>query len=162
MRLNKKKSPGFSLQDKDGVVHKLNEVNSDFIILYFYPKDNTPGCTLEAREFNRDIDKFNRINATIIGISGGDRESKTKFCEKNKLKILLLSDTDFKISKKFGVYTKKKFLGRTYMGIERTTFILNKDKKIITTFKKVNPLGHSKKVLEYIKKFKSQYGKNNI
>ena len=80
-------APDFSLRDKDGEIHSLNEVNSDYVIVYFYPKDNTPGCTIEAKDFSRDKKEFDKLNTTIIGISGGDEKSKTKFCEKQNLKI---------------------------------------------------------------------------
>ena len=78
----KEQAPDFSLRDKNGEMHSLNEVNSDYVLVYFYPKDNTPGCTIEAKDFSRDIGKFNKLNTEIIGISGGDEKSKTKFCEK--------------------------------------------------------------------------------
>lgn len=145
------KAPSFSLKDKDNQVHNLKDINSDFIVIYFYPKDNTPGCTIEANMFNKDLDKFKKLNTTIIGISGGDSKSKTKFCEKHDLKLLLLSDTDFKVSEKFGVYGEKKFMGRTYMGINRVTFTLDKNKYVIKVFQKVKPPIHSKEVLEFIK-----------
>ena len=145
-----KKAIDFSLTDKDGKKHSLTEIKSDYIVLYFYPKDNTPGCTLEANSFNRDLEKFKRLKTTVIGISGGDEKSKTTFCEKNKLSILLLSDTDFSISKKYGVYGEKSFMGHKYLGISRTTFILDKTRKIINVYEKVNPITHSKEILEFL------------
>lgn len=148
------KAPVFSLKDKDGVKHSLKDMDPGFTVLYFYPKDNTPGCTLEAREFSKDKDKYKILGAEVIGISGGDEKSKTRFCEKNSIDITLLSDTDFKVSEKYGVYGEKKFMGRTYMGITRTTFVLDKDKKIIKVFEKVKPLGHSKDVLKFIEEHK--------
>ena len=141
----------FSLRDKDGEIHSLHEVNSNFVIVYFYPKDNTPGCTIEAKDFSRDIGEFKKLNTTIIGISGGDEKSKTKFCEKQNLKILLLSDSDFSVSNNYGVYGEKSFMGRKYMGISRWTFVLNKNHKIIKIYDKVKPGIHSKEVLEFIK-----------
>ena len=144
-------APDFSLRDKDGKIHSLNGVTSDYILVYFYPKDNTPGCTIEAKDFSRDIEKFDKLNTTIIGISGGDEKSKTKFCEKQNLKILLLSDYDFSVSNNYGVYGEKSFMGRKYMGISRWTFVLNKNHKIIKIYDKVKPGIHSKEVLEFIK-----------
>ena len=90
------------------------------------------------------------MNAEIIGISGGNEKTKDKFCNANNLKILLLSDTDFKISTKYGLYGEKSFMGRKYMGISRVTFILDKNKKIIKIYDKVKPLTHSKEVLKFI------------
>ena len=144
-------APDFSLRDKGGEIHSLNEVNSDYVIVYFYPKDNTPGCTIEAKDFSRDIGEFKKLNTTIIGISGGDEKSKTKFCEKEDLKILLLSDSDFSVSNNYGVYGEKTFMGRKYMGISRWTFVLNKEHKIIKIYDKVKPGIHSEEVLEFIK-----------
>lgn len=156
-----KKAPSFKLKDKDEKFISLNDFDSDYYIIYFYPKDNTPGCTIEAQMFSKDKSKFNKLNSTIIGISGGDQKTKTKFCKKNNLKIILLSDTDFKVSTKYGVYGEKKFMGRTYMGINRVTFILDKNKKIIKIFDKVKPLIHSKEVLDFIKKIKGGLNENS-
>ena len=144
-------APDFSIRDKEGDIHSLSEINSDYVVVYFYPKDNTPGCTIEAKDFSRDIRKFDKLNTTIIGISGGDEKSKTKFCEKQNLKILLLSDSDFSISNNYGVYGEKSFMGRKYMGISRWTFVLNKNHKIIKIYDKVKPGIHSEEVLEFIK-----------
>ena len=149
------KAPDFKLKDKDGKEHSLKDINNDYTIIYFYPKDNTSGCTIEANMFNKDLDKFKKVNATIIGMSGGDEKTKTKFCEKHDLKILLLSDTDFLVSTKYGVYGEKSFMGRKYMGISRITFILNKDKKIIKIYEKVKPAEHSTEVLEFIKNYQN-------
>jgi peroxiredoxin Q/BCP len=144
-------APDFSLRDKDSNIHSLSEINSDHVVIYFYPKDSTPGCTIEAQEFSKDIEEFDKLNIRIIGISGGDEKSKTKFCEKHDLKILLLSDSDFSVSNNYGVYGEKSFMGRKYMGISRWTFVLNKDHKIIKIYDKVKPELHSQEVLEFIK-----------
>lgn len=146
----KQKAPDFNLKDKEGKKYNLNNFKAKFIILYFYPKDNTPGCTIEAMQFNKDKKEYDKRNAKVIGISGGDEKSKTKFCEKNNLNILLLSDTDFSVSKQYEVYGKKSFMGKSFMGINRTTFILDKEKHIIKVFEKVKPIVHSKEILEYI------------
>ena len=144
-------APDFSLRDKDGEAYSLSEVTSDYVIVYFYPKDNTPGCTIEAKDFSKDKEEFDKLKTTIIGISGGDEKSKTKFCEKQNLKILLLSDSDFSVSNNYGVYGEKSFMGRKYMGISRWTFVLNRDHKIIRIYDKVKPGIHSEEVLEFIK-----------
>lgn len=149
-----KKAPSFSLKDKEGKQIKLNEIKSDYIVLFFYPKDNTPGCTIEAHNFSVDIKKYQKLNTEIIGISGGDEKSKAIFCKKNNLKITLLSDKDFKISNRYNVYGEKKFMGNTYLGISRTTFILNKNKKIIKIFENVKPNIHSKEILDFLRELK--------
>jgi thioredoxin-dependent peroxiredoxin len=144
------KALDFKLKDKEGKTYSLKDFKEERIVLYFYPKDNTPGCTIEANEFNHDLPLYKKANAVVIGVSGGDEKTKTKFCEKNKLQMLLLSDTDFKVSKAYGTYGEKSFMGRKYLGIGRTTFIIKKG-KVIKIFEKVNPFGHSKQVLDYLK-----------
>ena len=151
------KAPEFSLKDKDSKLHSLKDVKSSFIVLYFYPKDSTPGCTIEAHQFNKDLPNFKKLNTVIIGISGGDEKSKTKFCEKHNLKLLLLSDSDFKVSKKYNVYGEKSFMGKKFLGISRTTFILDKNHKIINIYNKVNPQSNSEEVLSFIKQKETKY-----
>ena len=146
-----KKAQSFSLKDKDAKAHNLKDINSDFTVLYFYPKDNTSGCTIQANTFNSKLPEFKKLKTTIIAISGGDEKSKTKFCEKNNLKIILLSDTDFNISKKYNVYGEKKFMGKTYDGIYRTTFVLDKNKKIIKIFEKVKPAENPDEIIGFIR-----------
>ncbi len=146
-----KKAQDFSLENKERQAYSLKDFTSDFLVVYFYPKDDTSGCTIEAQEFTQDLEKFKKLNTTIIGISGGNEETKTKFCNKYNLKVLLLSDPDFSICKKYGVYGEKSFLGKKFMGIKRTTFILDKNKNIIKIYENVKPLGHSKEILEFIK-----------
>lgn len=150
------KAKNFKLKDKDGKEHTLNKIEANFTVVYFYPKDNTPGCTVEAIEFSKDLKKFEKLGATIIGISGGDEKTKTKFCEKHDLKVILLSDPDFEISKKYGAYGLKKFMGREYDGIYRYTFLLDKNKNIIKKYEDVKPAQHSKEVLNDIKNFEKE------
>lgn len=145
------KAPDFTLKDKNEQEYKLSKIAADYTVVYFYPKDNTPGCTIEAKNFDSNMDKFETLNTQIIGISGQDEASKKKFCEKHDLNLLLLADSDFEVSKKYGVYGKKKFMGREYMGINRETFVLDKDKKVLKHYKKVKPKEHSEEVLEFIK-----------
>jgi thioredoxin-dependent peroxiredoxin len=145
-----KKAPAFTLEDKQGVKHALKDIDSEFTVLYFYPKDNTPGCTLEAVAFSTLKKKFEQLGVTIIGISGGDQKSKTRFCEKNKLAITLLSDTDNNIGKKYGVFGEKKFMGRTYLGYKRSTFLLDKNKKIIERYDNVKAATHPQQLLDDI------------
>ncbi len=145
------KAPDFSLKDKDGKVHALHDIKSDYVMVYFYPKDNTPGCTIESNKLNDSLDEFKKLGVTIIGISGGDEKSKTKFCERYGFKFTLLSDTEFRTSEKYGVYGEKSFMGRKYMGIFRETFVLDKGHKIIKIFEKVKPPVHAQELLDHIK-----------
>jgi thioredoxin-dependent peroxiredoxin len=146
------KAPAFALKDKNGAVHRLSGADSEHVVLYFYPKDDTPGCTLEAQGFTKDLKKFKALDTAVIGISGGDEKSKQSFCSKYKLNLTLLSDPDFKVARKYGVYGLKKFMGRSYMGIRRTTFVLDKRHKIAKVYEEVDPARHSREVLEFLKK----------
>lgn len=145
------KAPNFSLPDKDGVKHALQDVDTDYTLVFFYPKDNTPGCTIESVKMTQAKDDFAKLNCTVIGISGGDEKSKTKFCEKHDLTIPMLSDTDNSVGEKYGVFGEKKFMGRTYMGYNRVSFLLDKDKKIIKVYDKVKPPVHTQEVLADLK-----------
>ena len=140
--------PKFQLSDSDGNIVKSNELKGKKLVIYFYPKDFTPGCTIEADEFSKDYNKFQKVGIEIIGISKDDVESHKKFCNKMKIPYILLADTEIKVSKLFGVWGKKKFMGKEYMGIIRSTFLVNDNGKIFKVFEKVKAKGHSKEVLE--------------
>ncbi len=149
-------APDFYLKDKDGKTYSLKNIDSEYIVLYFYPKDDTSGCTIEAKEFTNDLNKFEKLNAEVIGISGGDENTKKKFCDKYNLKVLLLSDSDFSICKKYGVYGEKSFMGRKFLGIKRTTFVLDKNKIIVKIYENVKPEGHSEEILEFLVEIKNK------
>lgn len=146
------KAPEFMLPDKDNQQVALRSFDQDHVVIFFYPKDNTPGCAIETKGFNDLAEKFREHNIGVIGISGGDAESKKSFCEKVGKEIKLLSDTNFQVCEKYGVYGEKKFMGKTYMGISRVTYILDKDKKVIKVYPSVKPLIHPKEVLTYLTK----------
>jgi len=148
------KAKNFSLEDKDGKSWSLKDIKNKFTVVYFYPHDSTPGCTIEANEFTGLVKEFDKLGVKIIGISGGDAKTKAKFCESNDLKITLLSDSDFKVCKDYGVYGLKKFMGKEFMGINRTTFILDSEKEIIKSYEGVKAPGHAKEVLEFVKSIK--------
>jgi len=146
-----KKAPDFALNDWKGDVFKLYDSTSNYTIVYFYPKDSTPGCTIEANEFSGVLSEFKKLGVAVIGISGGDEKSKKKFCEKNELHVTLLSDQEFKVCNNYKVYGEKKFMGRKYQGIFRVTYVLDNDKKILKIYDNVSATGHAQEVLDYIK-----------
>ncbi len=140
------------MKDKDGKTIKLSELKGKKdVVIYFYPKDFTPGCTMEATEFSRDYKKFKDAEIEIVGISPDDEESHQKFREKMGMPYPLVADTEKEVSKKYGVYGLKSFMGREYMGVNRSTFLVNKTGKVVKVFKKVKPAGHSNEVLEALR-----------
>lgn len=145
-----KRIPAFRLLSSEGREISSKQFTSDYTVLYFYPKDDTPGCTLEAKEFSEHLSAFKKRNVAVFGISGLDEKSKAKFCKKHGLSVPLLADPDFKVASKFGVYGEKRFMGRTYMGVHRCTFVLDKRGKIVQVFETVKPAGHALEVLQAI------------
>jgi len=140
--------PKFEATDANGNKVKSTDFKGKKHVIYFYPKDFTPGCTTEADEFSKDYKKFQKEGIEVIGVSPDDVESHKKFCDKMGIKFPLLADADKKISQKFGVWGKKKFMGHEYMGVFRSTFLVNQKGKIFKIYPKVKPSGHSKEVLE--------------
>ena len=140
--------PKFELEDSEGNKIKSTDLKGKKHVIYFYPRDFTPGCTTEADEFSKDYNKFKKSGIEIVGISPDDVTSHKKFCDKMGIKYVLLADTDKEVSKKFGVWGKKKFMGKEYMGVIRSTFLVNEKGKIFKVFPKVKPVGHSKQVLD--------------
>ena len=144
-----KKAPNFLLKSTNGKIVELNKVKSKFIVLYFYPKDDTPGCTIETKDFNSLLSKFKRLNCTIYGISKDNIESHKKFKKKYNVKFDLLADVEKKAIKSYKVWGKKKFLGKEFMGLIRSTFVI-KQKKILKEWRSVKVLGHAKEVLSFL------------
>ena len=140
--------PDFSLKDVEGNIVKKSDLKGKKYVLYFYPRDFTPGCTTEAAEFSRDYKKFKAKGIEVIGISPDDVDSHRKFGEKMGVSFVLLADPETEVAKKFGVWGKKQFMGREYMGVNRTTFLVNEKGKIFKVFEKVKPIGHAQEVLE--------------
>jgi peroxiredoxin Q/BCP len=120
------------------------------VVLFFYPKDNTPGCTIEAKEFSAALSKFERINVRVAGISVGTSASKANFCKKHGLKETLLADEEGKFAAKVGVYGEKLFMGRKYMGIHRTTIVATPSGEVLKFFTAVKPEGHAEEVLSFL------------
>lgn len=143
--------PDFSLKDSKGNMVKKLDFKGKKYLVYFYPKDFTPGCTTEAAEFARDYKKFKSAGIEIVGISPDDVDSHKKFGEKMSVPYILLADTEKDVAKKFGVWGKKQFMGREYMGVNRSTFLVNEKGKIFKVFEKVKPAGHAQEVLEVFK-----------
>ncbi len=147
-----KKAPNFKLMSTSKKFVELYKIKSKFIVLYFYPKDDTPGCTLETKDFNSLILKFKKINCSVYGISKDTIESHEKFKKKYKVKFELLSDEKKEAIKSYKTWGKKKFLGREFMGQIRSTFVI-KDKTIIEEWRSVRVRDHAKEVLNFIKEF---------
>ena len=141
------KAPSFKLQDSEGKVYSLEEYQGKTIVVYFYPKDDTPGCTKEACSFRDDYSAFKEAGVEIIGISPDTIESHQKFSEKYDLPFTLLADPDHKVSEAYEVWGQKKSFGREYEGVFRTTFIIGPESKIKRVFENVKPSDHSQEVL---------------
>jgi len=145
------KLPTFSLPlSNDKTINSKDLLGKRFI-LYFYPKDNTPGCTNQAKDFSNKLKDFKKLKTEVIGISKDSLKTHKNFIKKHNLKILLGSDEEIEIIKKFGVWVEKKMYGRKYMGIQRSTFIIDENSKIFFYWEKVKVKGHVDEVLEKIK-----------
>jgi thioredoxin-dependent peroxiredoxin len=140
-------APDFELASDTGEKVKLSDLRGRPVVLYFYPKDDTPGCTKEACGFRDDYAQYARAGVVILGVSPDSPKSHTAFKEKFHLPFPLLADEDRKVLKKYGVWGKKKFMGREYMGVLRTTFLIGPDGKLLRIFEKVKPEGHSQEIL---------------
>ena len=145
------KAPAFKLKNQDGEIISLNDLKGKPVVLYFYPKDNTSGCTKEACNFRDEFPKFRKIKAEIIGVSADSVESHKKFADKYKLPFNLLSDEKKEVLEKYGVWQEKSMYGKKYMGIVRTTFVIGSDGKIKKIFPKVKVDNHNKEVMEALK-----------
>ena len=144
--------PKFEINDADGNKIKSADFKGKRHAIYFYPKDFTPGCTVEADEFSKHYEKFQEEEIEILGISPDSVDSHKKFCKKMGIRYPLLADVDKAVSKKFGVWGKKKFMGKEYMGVVRSTFLVDKRGKIFKIFPKVKPAGHAEEVLTEFQK----------
>lgn len=144
-------APDFELQDSQGDLRKLSDYAGQTIVVYFYPKDDTPGCTKEACSFRDSYHDFKAAGVEVIGISPDNVKSHSKFSEKHDLPFILLSDPEHKVCEAYGVWGLKKFMGREYYGVLRTTFVIGPDGKIKKVFKNVKPADHSHEVLEAVK-----------
>ena len=142
------KAPIFKLPSTNKKEYSLKDSIGKYVIIYFYPKDDTPGCTIETNDFNKLLPKFKKLNCEILGISKDNLKSHDKFRDKYKIKFDLLADEEIKVLKKYKVWAKKKFMGREFMGIVRSTFLIDKKGKIIKIWNNVKVKDHAKEVLE--------------
>lgn len=140
-------APEFSLENSDGVSISLRDFRGKNVVLYFYPKDNTPGCTIEACEFSANYDEFIANDTVIVGVSPDSVKSHSGFIIKQNLKHILLSDINKDVAKAYGVWQVRKNYGKEYLGIVRTTFVIDKEGKISKVYKSVKAAGHAAKVL---------------
>jgi peroxiredoxin Q/BCP len=153
-KLVNEKAPGFKLKDQNGEIHKLSDYKSKKILLYFYPKDMTPGCTIEAKGFRDAWETLEKAGVIVLGVSVDNIESHKKFCDKHNLNFHLLSDEKREVVKKYGVWVEKSMFGKKYMGIQRDSFLIGENGKIIKHYIKVNPSKHPSEVLIDIKELK--------
>lgn len=145
-------APAFSSTDANGEPVRLKDLRGQRVVLYFYPKDDTPGCTKEACSFRDSFSEFKKRGITVLGVSPDSEVSHKKFAAKYKLPFTLVADKDHVIADAYGVYGEKKFMGRTYMGVNRTTFLIDEKGKIKKVFEKVKPDEHATEVLEAFEK----------
>ncbi len=151
MLKGKNKAPNFVVPSTSKNSFSLRKSIGKYLVLYFYPKDDTPGCTIETKDFNKLLPKFKRLNCEIYGISKDSINSHNNFRNKYKIKLNLLADEDIKVMKKYKVWGKKKFMGREFMGVNRTTFLIDKRGKVLKIWKKVKVKNHAKEVLNTLK-----------
>ena len=141
-------APVFTAKNANGETVRLKDLRGQKVVLYFYPKDDTPGCTKEACSFRDAFAKFKKRGIEVLGVSPDSEASHKKFMAKYKLPFTLLADPDHSIADAYGVYGEKKFMGRTYMGVKRMTFLIDEKGKIKKVFEKVKPEEHAQEVLD--------------
>ncbi len=142
------KAPDFNLLDETNTSRKLSDFAGRAVVLYFYPKDDTPGCTTEACNFRDDYSAYEKADVVILGVSPDSPDSHAKFRQKYHLPFTLLADEGHKVCDLYGVWGPKKFMGRSYEGVLRTTFLIGPDGTIVKVFENVKPAGHSAEILD--------------
>ena len=142
-----KKAPAFSLKDQHGQTHRLSDYAGRPVILFFYPKDDTSGCTKEACAFNDALPTLTQNRAVVLGVSILDEASKARFAKKYGLEFALLADAEHEVADRYGVWQKRSLYGRSYMGIARTTYVIGVDGKVVRRWDKVKVDGHADEVL---------------
>ena len=149
----KTKAPLFKLPSTEKSEFNLKDTLGSYVVIYFYPKDDTPGCTIETNDFNKLLPRFNKLKCEVLGISKDNIKSHHKFKNKFKIKFGLLSDEKIDVIKKYKVWGKKKFMGREFMGIIRSTFLIDKKGKVLKIWKNVKVKNHAKEVLNTLESF---------
>ena len=147
-----KKAPQFTLPDSDGNKVSLKDYLGQKVVLYFYPKDNTSGCTQESCDFRDSLSQFNKIKIAVLGVSKDSQSSHIKFRDKYDLNFPLLSDIETKVIQKYGIWKEKSMYGKKYMGVERSTFLIDEKGKIEKIYKKVKVTEHVNQILSALKK----------
>ena len=145
------KAPAFVVPSTTKNKFSLKDSIGKYVVLYFYPKDDTPGCTIETNDFNKLLSKFKKLDCEVYGVSKDNLKSHDKFRDKYKIKFDLLSDENLKVLKKYKVWGKKKFMGREFMGIIRTTYLIDKKGKVLKVWNNVKVKDHAKEVLNTLK-----------
>ena len=158
MQLLNKQAPELSIPDQHGNVHTLSQYKGKWVLLYFYPKDNTPGCTKEAELFQGALTDFKKHNTVVLGVSPDSVESHKKFAEKFSLEFPLLADVEKSVVTAYGVWGEKKFMGRTYMGTMRTSFLIDPEGKVVKVYENVKPKEHTDEVLADLQTIQSNEG----
>tara|TARA_B100001250_G_C19757554_1_gene770883 strand:- start:152 stop:628 length:477 start_codon:yes stop_codon:yes gene_type:complete len=151
-KISKIKAPNFRIESTNGDIIDLKKLKNKFVVIYFYPKNDTPGCTLETKDFNLLLPKFKKLNCLVLGISKDNLKSHIKFKKKYKIKFDLLSDEKKVAIKSYKVWGKKKFMGKEFMGLIRSTFII-KNNQIIKEWRSVRVKNHASEVLSFIKNY---------
>ncbi len=149
------KAPDFKLPDENGKLHSLSDYHGKTVVLYFYPKDDTPGCTLQACNFRDDYLKYKAAGAVILGVSPDDERSHEKFKDKFSLPFPLLADADHAVCEKYGVWAEKSMFGNKYFGVVRSTFLIGPDGTIAEVYNKVSVPKHSEKVLKAVEELQA-------
>jgi len=160
--LEGEEAPNFALISDDGKKVTLSDYRGKKVVLYFYPKDNTPGCTSEAKEFRDNIKEFEKENAVILGVSKDSVESHQKFKQKHELPFTLLSDPEGRVLELYGVWKKKSLYGRTFMGAERTTFLIDENGVVKKIYRKVRVEGHAQVCLLDLKAPASELTRSDV
>lgn len=145
------KAPDFKLSDQTGQEHRLSDYLGEWIVLYFYPKDNTPGCTLEACAFRDDYQTMRKYKTRVLGVSVDGQASHLKFATAHDLPFILLADVEKKVVQLYDVWQEKKMMGRKYMGTARTSYLIDPQGQIVKVYEKVQPAFHAKEVLNDLK-----------
>ena len=149
-------APDFSLPDQEGKVHKLSDYKGQWVLLYFYPKDDTSGCTKEACMIRDNLPEFDKLNAQVLGVSVDSVKSHDKFAKKYSLNFTILSDEQKEVVGMYDVWKEKKLMGKTYMGTQRSSFLIRPDGSVVKIYPEVDPAKHAAEVIADLQEFSSK------